>query len=172
MADRPAGSATAPDRESRSALPDHVLLAAGGHLVLVLLVLPLAIVVVFSFGTRAKNGGYEPAFVFDNYIAPSRSPSRSSPASRWPQRARSAACSSGCRSRTSSRPGPARKSVLILLLVVPFWTSFLIRTYAWLLILGPDAGLAGMIGRSPAPSVQILGTPSAVMSASSTATCR
>jgi spermidine/putrescine transport system permease protein len=38
-----------------------------------------------------------------------------------------------------------RKSLFILLLVVPFWTSFLIRTYAWLLILGPD-GLAGFVG--------------------------
>ena len=38
-----------------------------------------------------------------------------------------------------------RKALLIVLLVIPFWTSFLIRTYAWLLILGPD-GLAGFIG--------------------------
>ena len=39
-----------------------------------------------------------------------------------------------------------RKGLLILLLVVPFWTSFLIRTYSWLIILGPDNGLAGIIG--------------------------
>ena len=31
-----------------------------------------------------------------------------------------------------------RKALFIILLVIPFWTSFLIRTYAWLLILGPD----------------------------------
>ena len=35
-----------------------------------------------------------------------------------------------------------RKSLLIILLVVPFWTSFLIRTYSWLILLGRD-GLAG-----------------------------
>jgi spermidine/putrescine transport system permease protein len=31
-----------------------------------------------------------------------------------------------------------RKTLLLLLIVVPFWTSFLIRTYAWLIILDPD----------------------------------
>ena len=28
-----------------------------------------------------------------------------------------------------------RKSLLLALVVVPFWTSFLIRTYAWMVIL-------------------------------------
>ena len=31
-----------------------------------------------------------------------------------------------------------RKGLLLLLVVVPFWTSFLIRTYAWLIILDPN----------------------------------
>lgn len=31
-----------------------------------------------------------------------------------------------------------RKTLLLLLVVVPFWTSFLIRTYAWLIILDGD----------------------------------
>jgi spermidine/putrescine transport system permease protein len=31
-----------------------------------------------------------------------------------------------------------RKTLLLMLIVVPFWTSFLIRTYAWLIILDPD----------------------------------
>ena len=30
-----------------------------------------------------------------------------------------------------------RKGVLLALVVVPFWTSFLIRTYAWMVILRP-----------------------------------
>jgi spermidine/putrescine transport system permease protein len=32
-----------------------------------------------------------------------------------------------------------RKTLLLLLIVVPFWTSFLIRTYAWLIILDTDS---------------------------------
>ncbi len=31
-----------------------------------------------------------------------------------------------------------RKTLLLLLVIVPFWTSFLIRTYAWLIILDPE----------------------------------
>jgi spermidine/putrescine transport system permease protein len=52
---------------------------------------------------------------------------------------------------------------LIVLLIVPFWTSFLIRTYAWLTILGPE-GLAGFIGDVTGDSgFRILGTPWAVL---------
>ena len=57
----------------------------------------------------------------------------------------------------------ARKPLLIILLVVPFWTSFLIRTYAWLTLLGPD-GIAGVIGGAIGDSgFRILGTPVAVL---------
>ena len=66
-----------------------------------------------------------------------------------------------------------RKGLLILLLVIPFWTSFLIRTYAWLMILGPNLGpgrtaqaLTG-VGR---PDPRHARSPSC--SGSSTATCR
>jgi spermidine/putrescine transport system permease protein len=31
-----------------------------------------------------------------------------------------------------------RRTLLLLLVIVPFWTSFLIRTYAWLIILDPE----------------------------------
>ena len=30
------------------------------------------------------------------------------------------------------------KTLLLLLVIIPFWTSFLIRTYSWLIILSPD----------------------------------
>ena len=38
-----------------------------------------------------------------------------------------------------------RKTLLILLVILPFWTSFLIRTYAWLLILDPSFPLFSAI---------------------------
>ena len=57
-----------------------------------------------------------------------------------------------------------RKGLLILLLVVPFWTSFLIRTYAWLLILGPGVGVGTMLGSLVGGGrVDLLGTPFAVL---------
>ena len=30
------------------------------------------------------------------------------------------------------------KTLLLLLVIVPFWTSFLIRAYAWLILLDPE----------------------------------
>jgi spermidine/putrescine transport system permease protein len=55
------------------------------------------------------------------------------------------------------------KTLLLLLVIVPFWTSFLIRTYAWLIVLDPEfplfrvLGVTGFIERS-----EILFTPKAV----------
>ncbi|BDP41697.1 spermidine/putrescine ABC transporter permease [Deinococcus aetherius] len=36
-----------------------------------------------------------------------------------------------------ARQGARRKNLLLLLLIIPFWTNFLIRVYAWILILRP-----------------------------------
>jgi spermidine/putrescine transport system permease protein len=40
----------------------------------------------------------------------------------------------------ASRP-PQRRNTLLLLLMIPFWTNFLIRTYAWLTLLRNNTGL-------------------------------
>ena len=40
----------------------------------------------------------------------------------------------------TSRP-PKQRSLLLLLLMIPFWTNFLIRTYAWLTLLRTNTGL-------------------------------
>ena len=56
------------------------------------------------------------------------------------------------------------KGLFILLLVIPFWTSFLIRTYAWLIILGPGAASAGASAASSATRTSASsGTPVAVL---------
>jgi spermidine/putrescine transport system permease protein len=149
----------------RSGLLTTILLLPTGLWYFVLLVAPLAIVFVFSFGTRAKNGGYSPNFVLDNYV---RAIQKSEPFITSLQMAVGGTI--GClliglplAYFMATRAGD-RKGLLVLLLVIPFWTSFLIRTYAWLLILGPDAGLAGVLqSLTGADRVQILGTPVAVM---------
>jgi spermidine/putrescine transport system permease protein len=142
-----------------------ILLAPAAIWYAVLLIAPLAIVVIFSFGVRARNGGYEPAFVGDNYI---RAIERPDPFITSLIMASFGAL--GCllvglplAYFLATRAG-RRKSLLILLLVVPFWTSFLIRTYSWLIILGPDNGLAGFIGGLIGDDqFRILGTPVAVL---------
>ena len=155
----------APPGRLRSRLLTTVLLAPAGLWYLVLLVAPLAIVVVFSFGIRAKNGGYSPAFVLDNYA---RALSKPGPFldSLW----MAAAGTIGCLlvglplAYFIATRAQRRKGLLILLLVVPFWTSFLIRTYAWLLILGPGVGVGTLLGNLTGQGrVDLLGTPFAVL---------
>jgi spermidine/putrescine transport system permease protein len=41
-----------------------------------------------------------------------------------------------------------RKTLLLLLVIVPFWTSFLIRAYAWLILLDPEFPLFRALGIS------------------------
>jgi len=50
------------------------------------------------------------------------------------------------------------RDLLLLLVILPFWSNFLIRVYAWMIILGPNAALArtvngalGMFGLDPVP---------------------
>ncbi len=149
----------------RSRLLTTVLLLPAGLWYVLLLVMPLLIIVIFSFGTRARNGGYEPAFVLDNY---QRAIEKSEPFVTSLQM--SIAGTIGCllvglplAYFMATRAG-RRKGLLVLLLVIPFWTSFLIRTYAWLIILGPGIGLAGQLqDLTGADRIQILGTPIAVL---------
>jgi spermidine/putrescine transport system permease protein len=149
----------------RSGLLTAVLLLPAGMWYLVLLVAPLVIIIVFSFGTRARNGGYAPGFVFDNYARALGKPEPFITSLQMATIGTILCLLVGLPLAyyLATRAGRYR-GVLILLLVIPFWTSFLIRTYAWLLILGPDGGLAGLLESvTGAGQVQILGTPIAVM---------
>jgi len=55
------------------------------------------------------------------------------------------------------------KTLLLLLVIVPFWTSFLIRAYAWLILLDPEFALFRALGLSGfVESHEVLNTPKAV----------
>ncbi len=157
-------SSVQPRRSLRSGLLTTALLLPASLWYLVLLVTPLAIVVVMSFGTPSRIGGFEPVFSLDNY---SQAFERSTPFVTSLVLAMSGTilcllAGLPMAYFIATRAGH-RKSLLIVLLIVPFWTSFLIRTYAWLTILGPD-GLAGLVGDLTGDrSFRILGTPLAVL---------
>jgi spermidine/putrescine transport system permease protein len=149
----------------RSRLLTAALLTPAGLWYLVLLVAPLLIVVVFSFGVRARNGGYAPAFVLDNYL---RALSRPQPF--IDSLLMAAGGTIGCLliglplAYFIATRARKRKGLLILLLVIPFWTSFLIRTLALLLILGPGVGIGAFLGSLTGQGpVNLLGTPFAVL---------
>jgi len=57
-----------------------------------------------------------------------------------------------------ARSAKQYRDVLLLLVILPFWSNFLIRVYAWMIILGPQAALArgvngvlAALGHEPVP---------------------
>ncbi|HEY7446958.1 MAG TPA: ABC transporter permease [Vicinamibacterales bacterium] len=66
-----------------------------------------------------------------------------------------------------ARSPKRHRDLLVLLVILPFWSNFLIRVYAWIIILGPQSLLVsglnlaiGVLGLEP---VRILYTPAAVV---------
>ena len=159
----PAGAGTTPRGPRRAALISALLLLPAGFWYLVLLVIPLLLVVAVSFGVRGPDGGYSPAFTFDNYATVLN---RTEPFVTSLQIA--AAGTVLCLliafplAYFMATRVTKRKGLLVILLVIPFWTSFLIRTIAWLTILGPR-GLAGFFSDLTGQDIQILGTPIAIL---------
>ena len=157
-------AATRREASQRSHVATGLLLLPAALWYSLLLVAPLVIVVLFSFGEKARNGGYAPAFTTANYGAVLQ---RTDPFLDSLRLATLGTIITLLIARPlayflATRAG-GRKGVLVLLLVIPFWTSFLIRTYSWLIILGPR-GAAGAIGDLIGdPAFRILGTDVGVL---------
>lgn len=64
-----------------------------------------------------------------------------------------------------ARAGERWRTRLLLLVMVPFWTSFLIRTYAWITILKAEGLLNGLLRYTEviAAPMELLYTPTAVV---------
>jgi spermidine/putrescine transport system permease protein len=120
------------------------LLAPAMSAVLFLLVIPVCFIVVYSFWLRAPTGADIPAFQFGNYakfFADSFYPMILVRTIRVSLETVLLCVVMGYipayffnRSRTKN------KALLLLLIMLPFWISFIIRTMSWINILG-DTGL-------------------------------
>jgi spermidine/putrescine transport system permease protein len=68
---------------------------------------------------------------------------------------------------TIARSAQKYRDLLLFLVILPFWSNFLIRVYAWMIILGPQAGLArgvnGLLGVLGLGPVALLFSPFAVL---------
>jgi len=148
----------------RSSLLTGVLIVPASLFYLLLLVAPIVIIVVFSFGFSGTTGGYAGGFTAANYadlLANNIDPFITSLRLSVVGTILCLLVGLPLAYYIATRAG-RRKGLFIVLLVVPFWTSFLIRTYAWLTILGPE-GLAGFWGGVIGdPTFRILGTEWAV----------
>jgi spermidine/putrescine transport system permease protein len=143
------------------------LLAPGGLWLLVFFLVPLLIMLVYSFMPRGIYGGVEPGFTLEHY-ARFFDPLYLEVLQRtfvW-----SIACTVICLflgypvAYLIVRGGRWR-NILLFLVVLPFWTSFLVRTFAMIFLMR-DTGLInnwllklGVIGQP----LTILYTPFAVM---------
>lgn len=151
-----------------------------------LLIIPLLLTAVVSFGTRDADGGVIYGFSFHNYL-------------------RLVGFSTDCLSGQSicldtlyanilgrslslafwttaivialayplayyvARSHPKRRNTLLMLVLVPLWTNFVIRVYAWMMLLREQGVINGIIGwvaarfGIPFEPLQMLYTPGAVL---------
>ncbi len=78
-----------------------------------------------------------------------------------------------------SREGPRFQRLAMMLIMLPMWMNFLLRTYSWMSVLENNGllnqlfrniglislynGIAGLFGRAPVDHFQMIGTPGAVV---------
>lgn len=58
---------------------------------------------------------------------------------------------------------PAHRSLYLFLILIPFWTNFLVRTYAWKFILNNNGLLNMTLQYFDLPRIPIINTPTAVL---------
>jgi spermidine/putrescine transport system permease protein len=144
-----------------------VLLAPGIGWLVAFFALPLTIIFVVSLGQRDEFGGVsltslslgnylravEPTFLptIWNSLRYATSTTVLSIAIAYPM------------AYWISRYGGARKPLLLVLVMLPFWTSYVIRTYAWMIILRDNGVVNGVLNAAGLPTVQLMNTDLAVI---------
>ena len=129
-----------------------------------MLVLPLVVVFVFSFGERGPAGGYVPAFTFDNFL---------NLGSRWAAFKNTLVLAPvgtfvclliayPLAYFLAIRANAKWRTLLLILVIVPFWTSILIRSYAWIFLLGGQ-GLPALLNALGLGNPRLINTPFAVL---------
>ena len=129
--------------------------------------LPLVSVFIYSFIERGTYGGVRWDFTVENY---QRLFDGLYLGILWRSVSTALVCTAVCLllgypfAYYLARYRPKHRSILLLLVVVPFWTNFLIRTYAWILILRTEGLLNSLLGAvfPDLGPLELLNTPLAV----------
>ena len=148
----------------RQGLKTWLFLAPAGAWFLCMLVLPLIVVLVFSFGEREAAGGYVPAFTFENFL---------NLGARWAAFKNTLILAPlgtliclliayPLAYFLALRTSPRWRTVLLILVIVPFWTSILIRSYAWIYLLGGQ-GIPSLLNALGLGNPRLINTPFAVL---------
>lgn len=148
----------------RHALLTAALLGPAAIWLVLFLVLPFLAILVFSFGDRAPEGGYRAAFTFAQYLnLPARATAVWNTLLLAPLGA--AAClvvAYPVAYYLALKVAPERRLLLLAAVVIPFWTSLLMRTYAWMYLLG-SRGIPALLNLVGLPEVRLLNTPGSVL---------
>ncbi|TCK28596.1 spermidine/putrescine transport system permease protein [Ancylobacter aquaticus] len=149
---------------ARKRLVTALLLAPAAVWLFLFLVLPFVAIVVFSLGERAPAGGYQPALTLAQYA---NLPARAT--AFWNTLLLAPAGALAClliaypvAYYLALKVLPQRRLLLVALIVIPFWTSLLIRTYAWMYILG-GRGIPAWLEMIGLPELRLINTPGAVL---------
>ena len=132
---------------------------------LFMLILPLVVILVFSFGERAAVGGYAGGFTFEHYT------NLSSRLKAFQNTMTIAPLGTllcllvayPLAYYLALRVSKKFKLILLVLVIVPFWTSLLVRTYAWIFILG-GRGIPTLLEFIGFEDVSLINTQGAVLS--------
>jgi spermidine/putrescine transport system permease protein len=140
-----------------------LLMLPAGIWYLTFLVAPLSVMLIYSFGVRSPNGGYSPALTLEQFFSLS---TRLTPFLNTIQLGiiGTVACllvAYPLAYYLVTRAG-SKKTVLLAMIVIPLWTSFLIRTYAWMFLLGNNGLPSIAQGLGLTDRLQLLNTPFAV----------
>jgi spermidine/putrescine transport system permease protein len=131
---------------------------------LIMLVFPLIVVVIYSLGERAPVGGYVASFTLEQYAnLPSRLKAFTNTMTYAPLGALICLIVAYPLAYYLAVKVSLRWKLLLLVLVIlPFWTSMLIRTYAWIFILG-GRGIPSLLAFVGIENIRLINTPFAVV---------
>lgn len=141
-----------------------LLVAPAAAWFMVMLVMPLCVVLVFSFGERGTAGGYVPALTLAQYAnLPARLTAFTNTLTLAPLGTLAAlVIAYPLAYQLAVRTDPRWRTLLLVLVIVPFWTSILIRSYAWIFLLGGQ-GIPALLGIFGIEGVRLIYTPFAVL---------
>jgi len=147
----------------RRAIVTALLLAPSTLWFVALLVMPLVVVLVFSLGERAPAGGYQAGFTFANYLnLPARLTAFTNTLTLAPVGTLLCLVFAYPLAYFLAVKVKRAKLMLLVLVILPFWTSFLLRTYAWIILLS-GKGIPSWLAVVGIEGVRLINTPTAVL---------
>ena len=129
--------------------------------------LPFVIVILYSFLTRGPTGNVLWVFTLDNYARLIGDPIylRIFWRSIWMGLLTTLICLllGYPLALFIARQSPRWRTVLLFLVLIPFWTNFLVRTFAWMVILNNNGLINSIVMSLGFPRMELINTTGAVL---------